>query len=229
MRLTESNYFTGDRYADSILTKLTDYLEDLGYVITDYETFYDSADLEKFVGFVFDEFPMTVDTPNADYDVKWSWEEFLDSKEGKSAKQWIEDNPKEIDSAYFYDDLDKATIAETMDFIEKPIEEFCKSNSIGKQLSKKDKQCLIDTISNAEIGEFENGYTWGADEYTKIIMTDHDGEHDYYAIAKEMNNRSKYAKDGMLIDTWYAYYNDVEVLVLYGIDLEELAKKAIGE
>ena len=118
MRMTESYYFTGDRYADAILTKLVDYLEKIGYTIDkgkgSFEKFYDDANLEKFVEFVFDEFPMTVDTPNTDFDVEWSWNEFLDSKDGKIAREWIEDNPKEIDSAYFLDDLDKAFIAETV-------------------------------------------------------------------------------------------------------------------
>lgn len=227
MKLNERYTVTGDRYADQILTQLIEYVEDkYSMSIDKFDPFYYGCNLEKFVEFVFDEFPMTVDTPNAEYDVEWAWNEFLNSKEGKVAEEWISENAV-IDSAYFYDDLDKATIAETMDFIEKPIEEFAKNNSVGKKLSKKDVQCLIDTISEAEIGEFENGYTWSADEFDEILMTDHDGEHNYDDIRKEMNNYMKYAKDGKLLATWYTDFKNEEVLVLYCINLEELAKIAL--
>ena len=231
MRMTESYYFTGDRYADAILTKLVDYLEKIGYTIDkgkgSFEKFYDDANLEKFVEFVFDEFPMTVDTPNTDFDVEWSWNEFLDSKDGKIAREWIEDNPKEIDSAYFLDDLDKAFIAETVADVKLVVNEFCTKNEYGKKLSKKDKQCLIDTINDADIGEFENGYTWGADEFTYILMTDHDGEHEYKDINDALKRYTKYAQEGQLIASWIADYNDNDVFVLYGVDLEEIAKKAL--
>lgn len=234
MRLNERYYFTGDRYADAILTQLLDYLEkEKNIHINEFEKgafakWYDEANLEKFVELVYDEFPLTMDTPNVDYDVEWSWNEFLDSKEGKQAKEWLENYSPVYENGLFLEILDKETIAETMDFITKPVEEFCKNNPIGKKLSKKDKDCIIETIREAEIGEFENGYTWGADEFTNIEMTDHDGEHNYSDVRNEMDKYMKYAKDGKLLATWYTdWFDDTEVFVLYSIDLEELAKNAL--
>ena len=226
-------FFTGDEYADYILTKLIYWLEDHENIYLNefekgvYVKFYDEANLEKFVELVFDAYPLAVDTPNIDYDIEWCWNEFLHSSAGRYAKAWLEDYSPIIESAYFLDDLDKPTIAETMDFIERPMEEFFTKNPIGKKLSKHDKQVMINAIENADIGEFNNGYTWGADEFTEIIMTDHDGEHDYNAIRKEKNDYMKYAKDGKLISTWYADFNGEEVLVLYSVDLEEIGKNAL--
>lgn len=218
---------TGDRYADQILTLLIEYVEDkYAMSIDKFDPFYNGCDLDKFVELVYEEFPMTVDTPNAEYDVEWAWEKFINSKDGKKAVEWIADN-EVIDSAYFLDDLDKATIAETQDFVEEAVDEFCSKNAVGKKLSKADKKILIDTIKDADIGKFTNGYSWSADEFTAIEMTDHDGEHNYNDIRKGENDYLKYAKDGLLVASWITDFKDEEVAVLYSVDLEEIAKNAL--
>ena len=132
-------FFTGDEYADYILTKLIYWLEDHENIYLNefekgvYVKFYDEANLEKFVELVFDAYPLAVDTPNIDYDIEWCWNEFLHSSAGRYAKAWLENYSPIIESAYFLDDLDKPTIAETMDFIERPMEEFFTKNPIGKK------------------------------------------------------------------------------------------------
>lgn len=225
--ITERYTVTGDRYADQILTLLIEYVEDkYSMSIDKFDPFYNGCNLEKFVEFVYENFPMTVDTPNAEYDVEWAWEEFINSKDGKVAKEWISDNAV-IDSSYFLDDLDKATIAETQDFVKEAVDEFCSKNPIGKKLSAKDKKVLITTVEEADIGEFTNGYKWSADEFTEIIMTDHDGEHEYKDISKGESEYLKYARDGKLVASWITEFKDEEVAVLYAVDLEEIAKNAL--
>ena len=214
MKIIESrNYFTGDRYADQILTVLTNYLEDKqNIIIDDYEVFYDEAGLEKYVEFIFNEFPLSVDTPNFEYDAEWAWNAFLETKAGQKALEWIENYSPVIKSIYLLDELDDNVIADT--------------NPLGKKLKVSDRKEIVKALEG-EMGEFKNGYTWNPSEYVSILMSNHDGEHTYEDIRKEMNNYKKYAQNGELIGTWYTDYNDVEVLVLYSIDLEEIAKLAL--
>ena len=224
-------FFTGDSYADQILTKLVYWLEDNTDIQLNefekgvYVKFYDECNLEKFVELVFDEYPLAVDTPNFDYDIEYCWNEFI--RKDRQAKEWVENFTPVIESSTFLDDLDAPTIAETIDGCEYVIDEFCSKNPIGKKLKAHDKKVMVDTIDNAEIGEFSNGYTWSADEFTDIVMTDYDGEHNRSDVFKEMNNYLKYAKNGKLVQTWVTDYEDFEVCVLYSIDLEEIAKNAL--
>ena len=227
MKLSENYIITGERYADAVLSKLIGFIESKYNISIDkFDPFYYGCNLEKYVELVYREFPLCMDTPNCPYDVEYCWNEFLNSKYGKSAEQWIKEHTF-IDSAYFYDDLDKETIAETMDFVKDWVKEFASKNPIGKKLSSADVKCIIDTINNAEIGTFENGYAWGADEFVEIIMNDHDGSHNYNDVMKEENKFNKYIKEGKLLGEWFTSFNDEEVVVLYCIDLESLAKHAL--
>lgn len=223
--------FTGDRYVDTVITNLMEWLSDNGKISDeDYWKFYDENDLSKYVEIVFEEFPITVDTPNAYYDVKYCWNKFIDTREGRGADDWLDEYNPVVDSAYLLDDLNNDVISDLLDryTIETAVEEFCKSNPYGKKLSKKDRQTIVDAISDADVGEFENGYSFTASEFAGIEMTDHDGEHTYADVSNADLRFRQYAKDGKLTGTWFTdSYKDTSIYALIFIDLEELAKKAM--
>lgn len=99
-----SNSWTMDRYENAVLNKWLDFmLSDNKYASLsgdladdDIQNLLD-AGLDKFVDYVFEEFPMCKDTPNCDYDVAWCWDNFKTSsrsaeKIGDIIDQYIQNN-----------------------------------------------------------------------------------------------------------------------------------------
>ena len=223
--------FTGDRYVDTVITNLMEYLQNNDKLSDeDFWKFYEENDLSRYVEIVFEEFPITIDTPNAYYDVEYCLDKFFDTKEGSRVEDWLDEYNPVVDSAYLLDNLDDAVISDTLvsrDSVAYALDEFCKNNSYGKKLSEKDKQTIIDAVYDGELGEFENGYAFTPSEFVGIEMTDHDGEHTSADVSRGDARFKQYARDGKLTGTWFTDYNNIEIYALWFIDLEELAKKAL--
>jgi hypothetical protein len=224
--------FTNDDYINQVLNYWLEWYNEKNHI--DFAPSDEQLDemflelgFDELAEIIFTEFPLCADTPNCDFDAEYCWNEFLRTEKGKKAAEWLEEHHT-IDSEYFLDELDKSVIAETVVDTENIIDTFCKNNPYGKQMSEADRKVLIDAIENGEIGEFENGKAFGADEYAYIEMTNYDGEHNYEDLRREENKYLDYAaKKGKLIGSWITDYNDIEVYVLYSVDLEDIAKLSL--
>lgn len=176
MRMTEQYLVTGDRYADNVLTQLIDYLEKKYNISIDkFDPFYYGCNLEKYVEFVFSEFPLTVDTPNVDYDVEWSWNEFLDSKDGKDAEKWIDEQTEKYEVSIINEYLDNDLIAESLDKddIDKIIL-YLTQNAEAKSLSKKDKAEIVTAFNEGVTTKLSNGFSFNPSEYCDVVCAIND-------------------------------------------------------
>lgn len=178
MRMSERYIVTGDRYADQILTYLIDFLEKKYKISIDkFDSFYEECNLEKFVELIFNEFPMTVYTPNAEYDVEWAWEEFINSKDGRNAEEWVEKQTETYETAIINEYLDNDLIAETLGDlgdIGKTFKEYFKICDDAKELSVKDKNEIIVAFKEGVLGELSNGFTFNPSEYCDVVCAIND-------------------------------------------------------
>ena len=178
MRMTERYIITSERYADAVLTQLIEYLEkEYNISIDEFDPFYEECNLEKFVELVFDEFPITIDTPNAEYDVEYCWNEFINSKDGRNAEDWITLQSQTYEISIIGEYLDNNLIAESVEDELGWFDEYFKINKDAKQLSKKDRDKIIEGFREGVVTTLSNGFCFNPDEYVEVVcaVNDEDG------------------------------------------------------
>lgn len=229
--------FSGDRKTDWVLSYWLDWWNkenNKEFDPTDEqldEMFLDFG-FDKLAEIIFTEFPITAELSGQDFDAEYCWNEFLRTREGQKAEEWLEEvtDPANvvIDSAYLLEDLDDDLIAEsTYGNQMNDLDEFFKNHPEGKKMSQKDKKVLATAISDGEVGEFKNGYTFTPSEFVDIEMTDHDGENDFNSLTKMYKESTKWAvKGGKLLYRVDMNYNDIDVDVIFSINLNSLASYA---
>jgi len=185
MRMMENYVVTGDRYADAVITKLIDYLEEKYDMLSidKFDPFYYECNIEKYVELVYEEFPICADTPNCPYDVEWCWEKFLGTKDGRKAEKWIEENTTKYDISVINEYLDNDLIAETLSDlgdIGESFKNYYKIDEDSKQLSKKDKDEIALAFNEGVIGKLSNGFSFSPSEYCEVVcaINDEDGNTD---------------------------------------------------
>ena len=205
MRMMENYIITGDRYVDAVISRLIDYLEKKYNISIDkFDPFYEGCNLEKYVEFVFSEFPLTVDTPNIDYDVEWAWNEFIDSRDGKNAQDWIDNQTEKYEVSIINEYLDNDLIAESLDKDDiDNIMYYLAQNAEGKTLTKKDKAEIVTAFNEGVIGELSNGFSFNPSEYCDVVCAindeDESTEEDLKRVMK--SEQKEFQRGNILVRT----------------------------
>lgn len=186
--------------------------------------------MEDFVSYVLEEFPEMVNVGYT-YDAKDTWKKFVrDTKVGYDVEEALEEflGSYLIENAIIAEYVDKDWISENYE--DGDLEFFFTKNPIGKKMYAKDKKALIDAFVDG-IGTFQNGYSFGADDFDWVIMSENDDEgHVYDDIKKYMNSNSlsknpKYwTVEGIVWNS--RLYDGKEIHCIVQVDLEEIAKHA---
>ena len=205
MRMMENYIITGDRYADAVISRLIDYLEKKYSISIDkFDPFYYGCNLEKYVEFVFSQFPLTVDTPNVGYDVEWSWNEFIDSKEGRNAQNWIDNQTEKYEISIINEYLDDDLIAESLDKDDSDnIMLYLTQNAEAKSLSKKDKSEIVTSFNEGVTTKLSNGFCFNPSEYCDVVCAindeDESTEEDLKHIMK--SEQKEFQRGNILVHT----------------------------
>lgn len=239
-----NNIWTGDRYIDHALNlwatwygdkyKLTDVLDDLTDVQMD-EIYYDG--LDKFVEFVFENFPLCSDTPNCDYDVPSTWELFKDESKAnynftEELVQYLNDLVK-VDNSVVMEYIDDDLICECYSGSDK-LDDFFKKNKIGKQLSAKDRKAFKTAFEEGVCVGFENGYSWCPSEFADVVMSFNDDEghtvkdlHDY--VNKHKNDDDKFVCDCEIYNSRLSnMFGGQDIYTCWQINFEDIAYHALN-
>ena len=189
---------------------------------------------DKLAEIIFEEFPICARTTNCDFDAKWCWDLFTDTKEGRKAEAWLEESGvTKIDSSIVNEYLDYNLIAESLGSEEIDLlKGYLASNKDAKLLKKADKDKIVTAFEEGVFCELSNGFAFTPNEYAEVAMcvNDESGatEED---LDNLMKNRASALKKGNLLvrtNLWNPrLYNGEDIDFVFEILIGTLVYEAV--
>lgn len=225
-----------DRIEIRIINPLFKYLMDDEYFNMNQSYYYDiiedlyinhHLDLESWIEFVLQEYPAMEYVGNT-FDVKYTYKDFLFTKEGKKFDKVIENFKSgiEIDKQLFEENAVDfySEIPEMYDELRWQLEDFFEDNKFGKKLLVRDKKIIKQAFEEGSVVFSKNGFGFSPNEYAQIVAIDKDGnsKDTVNQTYRELNKQNKY-----LLYTSTAEYKGRNVSYLVAIDIEEIAKNIL--